>query len=230
MARRSDAGGPVARLASVVTPPGSDQDDQPAARPMGFSLTSRIRNSVSRPRRSDSPTAGGTGLPLGASAARYPAVDNRRGRVSPAPWNTLTSRAGTPRVTGNRKSLSSCPPSRVEPFQPAAFLKWLFGFPGYLWPHNALLIGMSAVTWFFLTPPLPERVYSRCGPTEISLRQSRSAPAALVSLSLPAASVPRLYRRARRRRRCSPGSARRRRLPHRLLVLPRHRGFSPARA
>ena len=33
-----------------------------------LSLTSRIRNSVRRPRHSDSPTAGGTGLPLGASA------------------------------------------------------------------------------------------------------------------------------------------------------------------
>ena len=49
------------------------------------------------------------------------------------------------------------------PFQPVAFLKWLFGFPGYLWPHNALLIGMSAVTWFFLTPPLETMATFRPG-------------------------------------------------------------------
>ena len=33
-------------------------------------------------------------------------------------------------------------------------LKWFFGWPGYLWPWNSLILGIALVTWFFLTPPL----------------------------------------------------------------------------
>jgi len=38
------------------------------------------------------------------------------------------------------------------PVKPQAVLKWLFGFPGLLWPVQAVLIGISFLTWRFLTP------------------------------------------------------------------------------
>ena len=40
------------------------------------------------------------------------------------------------------------------PPRPLAILKWLFGFPGYLWPWNALFLGIALAAWFFLTPDL----------------------------------------------------------------------------
>ena len=40
------------------------------------------------------------------------------------------------------------------PPRPAAVLKWVFAFPGYLWPWNAIYLGIALVTWFFLTPAL----------------------------------------------------------------------------
>jgi sterol desaturase/sphingolipid hydroxylase (fatty acid hydroxylase superfamily) len=44
------------------------------------------------------------------------------------------------------------PPTIAWPPRPVATLRWLFGFPGYLWPMNALWLAISLVTWFFLTP------------------------------------------------------------------------------
>lgn len=46
------------------------------------------------------------------------------------------------------------PPVFVWPPQPLRFLKWLFGFPGYLWPWNVLYAGIALLTWLFLTPDL----------------------------------------------------------------------------
>lgn len=40
------------------------------------------------------------------------------------------------------------------PPRPRTISKWLFGFPGYLWPHNAFWLGVTLLTWFFLTPSL----------------------------------------------------------------------------
>ncbi|MEZ5669763.1 MAG: sterol desaturase family protein [Alphaproteobacteria bacterium] len=40
------------------------------------------------------------------------------------------------------------------PPQPLGVLKWLFGFPGYLWPWNALFLGVAMLSWFLLTPSL----------------------------------------------------------------------------
>ena len=40
------------------------------------------------------------------------------------------------------------------PPQPLAVLKWLFGFPGYLWPWNCLYLATALATWFFLMPDL----------------------------------------------------------------------------
>ena len=38
------------------------------------------------------------------------------------------------------------------PPRPKAIVKYLFGFPGYLWPFNALFAGLAIVTWLFLQP------------------------------------------------------------------------------
>ena len=46
------------------------------------------------------------------------------------------------------------PPLYAWPPRPAAVLRWLFGFPGYLWPVNATWLVIALVTWFFLTPDL----------------------------------------------------------------------------
>ena len=40
------------------------------------------------------------------------------------------------------------------PVRPLRLLKWLFGYPGYLWPINTLFIGLGLLTWFFFQPPL----------------------------------------------------------------------------
>ena len=45
-------------------------------------------------------------------------------------------------------------PINTWPPRPAATLKWLFGFPGYIWPYNAFWLGFAALTWAFLTPDL----------------------------------------------------------------------------
>ncbi|MDA0674933.1 MAG: sterol desaturase family protein [Proteobacteria bacterium] len=42
----------------------------------------------------------------------------------------------------------------VWPPRPVAVLRWLFGYPGYLWPLNALYLAIATATWFFLTPEL----------------------------------------------------------------------------
>ena len=46
------------------------------------------------------------------------------------------------------------PPIYAWPPRPAAITKWMFGFPGYLWPMNSLTLGITLATWFFLTPEL----------------------------------------------------------------------------
>ena len=35
-----------------------------------------------------------------------------------------------------------------------AFLKWLLGYPGYLWPWNLVYVALAVATWKFLTPSL----------------------------------------------------------------------------
>ena len=50
--------------------------------------------------------------------------------------------------------LIQTPASFIWPPRPVAALKWLFGFPGYLWPLNSFYLAMALVTWFFLTPDL----------------------------------------------------------------------------
>ncbi len=46
------------------------------------------------------------------------------------------------------------PPIYAWPPRPLAVAKWIFGFPGYLWPMNSLTLSITLATWFFLTPEL----------------------------------------------------------------------------
>jgi sterol desaturase/sphingolipid hydroxylase (fatty acid hydroxylase superfamily) len=40
------------------------------------------------------------------------------------------------------------------PPQPVTILKFLFGFPGYFWPYQALFAALALVTWLYLTPDM----------------------------------------------------------------------------
>jgi sterol desaturase/sphingolipid hydroxylase (fatty acid hydroxylase superfamily) len=46
------------------------------------------------------------------------------------------------------------PPVFVWPAQPFGFLKWLFGYPGYILPWNTAYAAVAVLLWIFLTPPL----------------------------------------------------------------------------
>lgn len=46
------------------------------------------------------------------------------------------------------------PPIYSWPPKPVAVAKWMFGFPGYLWPMNSLTLATAVFTWVFLTPEL----------------------------------------------------------------------------
>ncbi len=48
------------------------------------------------------------------------------------------------------------PPIYAWPPRPLTIAKWFVGFPGYLWPLNALVFVISFVTWTLLTPPLEQ--------------------------------------------------------------------------
>ncbi|RZN07875.1 desaturase [Bradyrhizobium genosp. SA-3] len=45
-------------------------------------------------------------------------------------------------------------PLFVWPVRPKAFLLWLFGYPGYLWPWNTIYFATSLIVWLYLTPSL----------------------------------------------------------------------------
>src|SRR5262245_20899765 len=46
------------------------------------------------------------------------------------------------------------PPLFRWPWQPLAFAKWVFAFPGYLWPWNTLYFLIALASWLWLTPEL----------------------------------------------------------------------------
>jgi len=48
------------------------------------------------------------------------------------------------------------PPIYNWPPQPGTVAKWFVGFPGYLWPLNALVFLITIGTWLFLTPELSQ--------------------------------------------------------------------------
>ena len=45
-------------------------------------------------------------------------------------------------------------PTFVWPPQPKAFIKWFFGFPGYLLPWNVPYALAAIAIWVYLPPPL----------------------------------------------------------------------------
>lgn len=55
------------------------------------------------------------------------------------------------------------PPVFVWPPRPAAFLKWFFGFPGYIWPWNLTYLAIACATWLWLTPSLETMTTLRPG-------------------------------------------------------------------
>lgn len=54
------------------------------------------------------------------------------------------------------KGLICLPPIYAWPPSPAKISKWFVGFPGYLWPLNALVLLITLGTWVFLTPDLDQ--------------------------------------------------------------------------
>lgn len=48
------------------------------------------------------------------------------------------------------------PPIYAWPLRPLTITKWFLGFPGYLWPLNALVLLISVATWTWLTPDLAQ--------------------------------------------------------------------------
>jgi hypothetical protein len=52
------------------------------------------------------------------------------------------------------KALSEYPPVFVWPARPAAFLKWVFGYPGYLFPWNVIYAAISFLIWRFGLPQM----------------------------------------------------------------------------
>ena len=45
-------------------------------------------------------------------------------------------------------------PRYIIPPRPIKFLKWIFGWNGYIFPMQFLWALMAVITWFYLTPPL----------------------------------------------------------------------------
>jgi sterol desaturase/sphingolipid hydroxylase (fatty acid hydroxylase superfamily) len=48
------------------------------------------------------------------------------------------------------------PPVFVWPAEPRGIVKWLVGYPGYLFPWNAFYAVLAVLVWFFATPSLEE--------------------------------------------------------------------------
>jgi sterol desaturase/sphingolipid hydroxylase (fatty acid hydroxylase superfamily) len=46
------------------------------------------------------------------------------------------------------------PPINHWPPRPGAVMRWLIGFPGYLWPTNAVWLAVTLAIWTWLTPEL----------------------------------------------------------------------------
>jgi hypothetical protein len=49
------------------------------------------------------------------------------------------------------------------PIRPLMLLRWLFGYPGFLWPINTFFIGLALLTWYVLQPSLAQVVHLRPG-------------------------------------------------------------------
>jgi sterol desaturase/sphingolipid hydroxylase (fatty acid hydroxylase superfamily) len=55
------------------------------------------------------------------------------------------------------------PPVFVWPAQPVAFVRWFFGYPGYLLPWNAAYAVTAVATWSFLTPSVSRLKHLQIG-------------------------------------------------------------------
>ena len=53
-------------------------------------------------------------------------------------------------------ALLKLPPIYAWPPRPRDVAKWFVGFPGFLWPLNALLLLIAVATWLWLTPDLAQ--------------------------------------------------------------------------
>lgn len=62
-----------------------------------------------------------------------------------------TRRSGEQRQPADRPATA---PLWAWPPRPIDVLKFFFGFPGYLWPWNAIFIGIAIATWAFTQPDL----------------------------------------------------------------------------
>ena len=47
-------------------------------------------------------------------------------------------------------------PVLVWPPRPMAFLKWLFGYPGYFLPWGVVYMAFPVITWLWFTPAMSE--------------------------------------------------------------------------
>ena len=45
-------------------------------------------------------------------------------------------------------------PLYIVPFKPLNFIKWIFGWNGYLFPWKFIWILIAVICWFYLTPAL----------------------------------------------------------------------------
>lgn len=48
------------------------------------------------------------------------------------------------------------PPIHARPFRAVPAVKWFLGFPGFIWPLNLFWLGLTVVTWVWLTPALDQ--------------------------------------------------------------------------
>lgn len=66
----------------------------------------------------------------------------------------MTANDRNPRGEWSPAEAIALAPINAWPPKPAVTFKWMFGFPGFLWPHNAFWLCISLITWNFLTPDL----------------------------------------------------------------------------
>ena len=52
-------------------------------------------------------------------------------------------------------------PINAWPPRPVAVVKWLFGFPGYIWPYHLFWLGVTLITWAYVTFQMAEVAVSR---------------------------------------------------------------------
>ena len=66
--------------------------------------------------------------------------------------------SGVRNERGEWRPESKIIPAPINDWPPrlGALVRWMFAFPGYLWPLNAFWLGVTIVTWVWLTPAISE--------------------------------------------------------------------------